>query len=75
MTEIEKVKARMFGPGSLEVKNIGFTLGARNDITAEDIARELNRALDQLEAGDFEDVTNSMFTRKRATEAKITLRG
>lgn len=54
MTELEKVTKRMFGPGSLHVTNIGFTLGSRTDLTAEDIARALNRALDAVEAGDFE---------------------
>lgn len=54
MTEVEKASKRMFGPGSMGVKNISFTLGSRTDLTAEDIARELNKALDAVEAGDFE---------------------
>jgi len=57
MTEIEKTTERMFGPGSLEVKNIGFTIGTRADITAEDIARAINQMLDAVEADDFEEVT------------------
>lgn len=54
MTEVEKASKRMFGPGSMGVTNINFTLGSRTDLTAEDIARELNKALDAVEAGDFE---------------------
>jgi len=57
MTEIEKATKRLFGPGSLEVKNIGFTIGSRADLTAEDIARAINQMLDAVEAGDFEEVT------------------
>jgi len=57
MTEIEKTTERMFGPGSLEVKNIGFTIGTRADITAEDIARAINQMLDAVEADDLEEVT------------------
>jgi len=44
----------LFGPGSLEVKNIGFTIGSRTDLTAEDIARAINQMLDAVEAGEFE---------------------
>ncbi|WP_407305621.1 hypothetical protein [Acinetobacter sp.] len=57
MTEIEKATKRLFGPGSLEVSNIGFTFGSRSDLTTEDIARAINNALDAIEAGDFEEVT------------------
>lgn len=46
----------MFGPGSLHVSNVGFTLGSNRDVSAEDIVRELNRALDQIEAGEYEEV-------------------
>jgi len=56
MTEVEIASKRMFGPGSLQVANIGFTLGSNADASAEDIARELNRALDAIEAGNFEEV-------------------
>lgn len=57
MTEVEKASQRMFGKGSLQVKNIGFTLGSNRDASAEDIARELNKLLDHLEEGNFEEVT------------------
>jgi hypothetical protein len=57
MTEVEIASKRMYSAGSLEVKNIGFTLGSNRDLTAEDIAREINKLLDAVEAGDFEEVT------------------
>jgi len=54
MTEMEKATKRLFGPGSLEVKNIGFTLGSNPNVSAEDIARQINLMLDKVEAGEFE---------------------
>lgn len=56
MTELETITQRAFGPGLLHVTNIGFTVGTRTDLTAEDIARELNKALDEIEAEEFEEV-------------------
>jgi len=56
MTQVEIASQRMFGQNSLQVKNVGFTLGSNPNVTAEDIARELNKALDQLEEGNFEEV-------------------
>ena len=53
MTEVEKAKARMFGPGGLGITNFNVFPGERTDLTAEDIAGELNKMLDRLESGEF----------------------
>jgi len=44
MTEVEKLFKRLKG-----VRNMGVTLGDGENITAEDVAREVNKALDQIE--------------------------
>lgn len=46
----------MFGPGGLGITNFNIFPGERTDLTAEDIAKELNNMLDQLEAGAFTEL-------------------
>jgi hypothetical protein len=56
MTQVELAAQRLFGPGGLGVTNIGISRGSDPNVTAEEIAGEINRALDQLEAGTAEIV-------------------
>jgi hypothetical protein len=56
MTQVELAAKRLFGPGGLGVTNISIFPGTDPNVTAEQIAGELNRALDQLEAGTAEIV-------------------
>lgn len=56
MTQVEIAAAKLYGPGGLGVTNFGFTRGSNPDATPEQIAGEINRALAQLEAGNFEEV-------------------
>jgi hypothetical protein len=61
VTEIEKASRRLYGPGSLGVMNIKFFPPVPGmGITAEQLAAQINRALDQIEAGDFEEITDRM---------------
>ncbi len=56
MTQVQILAAKLYGPGGLGVTNIGIFPGSNPNVTAEQIAGEMNRAISQLEAGDFEEV-------------------
>ncbi len=55
-TQIELATKRLFGPNGLGAKNIKFFPGTRRDITIEQLATEVNKAISQIEAGAFESV-------------------
>lgn len=50
-TQIELATKRLFGANGIGAKNIKFFPGASRDITAEQLATELNKAISQIEAG------------------------
>lgn len=52
MTELEKLKERLFGDPKRRLVNFSFTPGP--EATPQGVAREINKALDQIEKGDFE---------------------
>jgi hypothetical protein len=54
MTQVEIAAARLFGPGGLGVTNINIFPGTNPDVTPEQVATEVNKMLDRVEAGDFE---------------------
>lgn len=56
-TQENRAAARLFGPDGLGAKHINLFPGAAPNMSAARVATELNRALDQLEAGQFEVVT------------------
>ena len=56
MSAVDALSKRLFGPGSLQVTNIGITRGTNPNTSAESIAAEIARSLDSLERGDFETV-------------------
>jgi hypothetical protein len=58
MTQVEIAANRLFGPGGLGVTNIGISRGSNPHVSAEQIAAEINRALTQIESGNFELVTD-----------------
>lgn len=59
VTELEKATKRLFGPRSIGATNIKFfPLPPGQNVTAEQMAAQLNKALDQIEAGDFEEITD-----------------
>ena len=56
-SQIELAKNRLYGEHGLGATNIKLYLGTDRDVTPEEIAGEINRALNDLEAGkiDFKD--------------------
>lgn len=52
MTEMEKLRNRLVDMGAT---NIGLTLG-ETATTQEELASEINKALDQIEAGDYDEL-------------------
>lgn len=54
--QLELAKKRLFDKDSLAVTNIKFFPGSSRDTTAEQFAEQINKALSQLESGDFEEV-------------------
>lgn len=52
-TQIELATRRLFGPNMLGAKNIKFFPGSSRDITAEQLATEVNKAISQIEAGAY----------------------
>ncbi len=56
MTQIELAAQKLFGEGGLGVTNIGISHGSNPNVTAEQLATEINRALTQLEAGQVDIV-------------------
>jgi hypothetical protein len=53
-TQIELANKRLFGANGIGAKNIKFFPGTSRDITAEQLATELNKALSQIEAGAYD---------------------
>lgn len=57
MTQVELASKRLYGPGGLAATNVKIFRGSNRDVTAEQIAEQINRSLSQLEAGNFELAT------------------
>lgn len=57
-TQTNLAKHRLFGENGLGATNIKIFPGSSRDVTAEQIAEQVNRALAQLEAGDYEEVAD-----------------
>lgn len=53
-TQVQLAGKRLFDADALGVKNIKFFPGSSRDISAEQIATEINKVLSELSAGDFE---------------------
>lgn len=56
--EITRLAGRLVGPGSMEVKAFHVDWVPGSTASPEERAAEVNRLIDQLEAGDFEDVAD-----------------
>lgn len=54
MTQVELAKYRLFDADAIGASNISVFPGTSRDASAEQVAEQVNRALSQLEAGDFE---------------------
>lgn len=53
--QIERLKGRLQKMGA---KNFSFFPGSKPNVTPEEVAREVNKALDEIESGNFEFVTD-----------------
>lgn len=56
-TQIELAAARLFDRDALNATNFKMFPGTSRDVTAEQIAHEINKAISSVEAGRFEEVT------------------
>lgn len=54
-TQLEMAQKRLFDKDGLAATNVGITRGTCRDTTPEQAAEQVNRALSQLAAGDFEE--------------------
>jgi hypothetical protein len=57
-TQLELAKHRLFDPDALNAANIKLFPGSSRDATPEQFAEQINKALAQIEAGDFELIDN-----------------
>lgn len=53
-TQVELAKKRLFDVDSLRVGNIKLFPGGNRDATPEQMAEQVNKALSQIEAGDYD---------------------
>lgn len=53
-SELERLKHRLFGEGQMGARNVKIFRGDNADATAEEIAGQMNLALDEIAAGKAE---------------------
>jgi len=53
-TQAEQARRRLFGDDGLRVSNFKIFPGTSREITAEQISKQVNQVVTQLEEGDFE---------------------
>lgn len=53
---LDLAKKRLFDKDSLAVTNVKFFPGTSRDTTSEQLAEQVNKAISQIEAGDYEEV-------------------
>jgi hypothetical protein len=53
---MELAKHRLFDKGGLDASNIKVFPGMSRDVSAEQVARQINRSLSQIEVGDYDEV-------------------
>ena len=54
--KLEMAKKRLFDGEALEATNVKLFPGSSRDTTPEQFAEELNKAISQIEAGEFEEI-------------------
>lgn len=62
MTELEMAQRRLYDADALRISNIKMTPGTKRDVSPEQMAQQLNRLLSQLEANDYDLVSDSMLS-------------
>jgi len=55
-SQLEVAKHRLFDESALNAADIKLFPGTNRDATSEDMAEQINKAIAQIEAGDFEVV-------------------
>jgi hypothetical protein len=53
MSHVSRLHHRL---NEMNARILGVTLGTNPNVTAEQVAEEINKALDQIESGKFEEV-------------------
>lgn len=54
--QLELAKKRLFDKDALAVINIKLFPGSSRDATADHFAEQINKAISQIESGDFDEV-------------------
>lgn len=54
MDQMQLAKARLYGAGAMDARNVKPFLGTAREVTAEQVATEINRSMSQIAAGDFD---------------------
>lgn len=55
-TQMEMAKNRLFSDKGIAAKNVKLFPGSLRDVTAEQVAEQVNSALSQIEAGKAEEI-------------------
>lgn len=53
---LELAKKRLFDKESMAVTNLKLFPGSNRDTTADQFAEQINKAISQIESGDFDEV-------------------
>lgn len=59
MTELEAARRTLFDQDALDVSNIKLFPGTNRDISPEQMAEQINKAIAQLLTGDYEEITEA----------------
>lgn len=54
--QIALAKHRLFADGGLDAQNVKLFPGTSRDVTAEQLAEQFNKAISQMESGDFDNI-------------------
>lgn len=54
--QLELAKKRLFDKDALAVTNLKLFPGSNRDTTADQFAEQINKAISQIESGDFDEV-------------------
>jgi len=58
MTQLEALKRTLFDKDALDAQNVKVFPGLTREASPEQMAEQMNNAIAQLVAGDFEDITD-----------------
>lgn len=58
ISQVDKLKLKLYGPDGVGCTNFNFSRGISNNVTDEQIAAEINKAIEQIESGNIEICQN-----------------